>query len=89
MRAPQQLFALHAKRSQAAMEAARSYWRQVYNIVVSARAELTAGIEADLPFGPPHGKQRHVGLFSPASQAMRACDASPCRSAGSWSRPRR
>ncbi|BCZ81785.1 hypothetical protein PTKU64_54600 [Paraburkholderia terrae] len=43
---PQELFALHAKRAQAAMEEAQSYWRHVYNIMVGAQAELTANVGA-------------------------------------------
>ncbi|MFP3558066.1 phasin family protein [Paraburkholderia sp. SIMBA_049] len=43
---PQELIALHAKRAQAAMEEAQSYWRHVYNIMVGAQAELTANVEA-------------------------------------------
>jgi phasin family protein len=43
---PQALFALHAKRAQAAMEEAQSYWRHVYNIMVGAQVELTANVEA-------------------------------------------
>lgn len=42
---PQALIALHAKRAQAAMEEAQSYWRHVYNIMVGAQAELTANVE--------------------------------------------
>ncbi|MFP3647690.1 phasin family protein [Paraburkholderia sp. SIMBA_054] len=37
---PQELFALQTQRAQAAMEEAQSYWRHVWNIVVSAQAEL-------------------------------------------------
>jgi phasin family protein len=43
---PQELFALHAKRAQAAMEEAQSYWRHVYNIMFSTQAELAASAEA-------------------------------------------
>ena len=43
---PQALFALHAKRAQAAMEEAQSYWRHVWNIVVSTQAELVTSAEA-------------------------------------------
>ncbi|MGF6859157.1 TIGR01841 family phasin [Paraburkholderia sp. CI3] len=43
---PQELFALQAKRAQAAMEEAQSYWRHVYNIMFSAQAELATSAEA-------------------------------------------
>lgn len=43
---PQALFALHAKRAQAAMEEAQSYWRHVWNIVLSTQAELVTSAEA-------------------------------------------
>jgi len=39
---PQELFALHAKRTQAAMEEAQSYWRHVSNIMFNTQAELAA-----------------------------------------------
>ncbi|MGF6871492.1 phasin family protein [Paraburkholderia sp. MM5477-R1] len=42
---PQELFALLAKRAQAAMEEAQSYWRHVYNIMFSAQAELAGSAE--------------------------------------------
>jgi phasin family protein len=43
---PEELFALQAKRAQAAMEEAQSYWRHVWNIVVSTQAELATSAEA-------------------------------------------
>jgi phasin family protein len=43
---PQELFALHAKRAQAAMEEAQSYWRHVSNIVFNTQVELAASAEA-------------------------------------------
>jgi phasin family protein len=43
---PQELFALQAKRTQAAMEEAQSYWRHVSNIMFNTQAELTTTIEA-------------------------------------------
>jgi phasin family protein len=46
IRDPQELFVLHAKRAQAAMEEAQSYWRHVYNIMFSTQAELAASAEA-------------------------------------------
>ncbi|TCG03848.1 phasin, partial [Paraburkholderia steynii] len=39
---PQDLFVLQAKRAQAAMEEAQSYWRHVYNILFSAQADLAS-----------------------------------------------
>ncbi|TCG03494.1 phasin [Paraburkholderia steynii] len=42
---PQELFILHAKRAQAAMDEAQSYWRHVYNIMFSTQAELAASAE--------------------------------------------
>ena len=43
---PQELFALHAKRAQAAMDEAQSYWRRVSNIVFNTQVELAASAEA-------------------------------------------
>ena len=43
---PQELFALQAKRTQAAMDEARSYWRHVSNIMFNTQAELAATAEA-------------------------------------------
>ena len=43
---PQELFALHAKRAQAAMEEAQSYWRHVSNILFNIQVELAASAEA-------------------------------------------
>ncbi|AXF06111.1 TIGR01841 family phasin [Paraburkholderia hospita] len=43
---PQELFTLQTRRAQAAMEEAQSYWRHVWNIVVSTQAELTTSAEA-------------------------------------------
>ena len=43
---PQELFALQTQRAQAAMEEAQSYWRHVWNIVVSTQAELVTSAEA-------------------------------------------
>ncbi|MGF6919771.1 phasin family protein [Paraburkholderia sp. 40] len=43
---PQQLFALQAKRAQAVMEEAQSYWRHLYNIMFNAQAELARSAEA-------------------------------------------
>jgi phasin family protein len=43
---PQELFALHAKRAQAAMEEAQSYWRHVSNIMFNTQVELAASAEA-------------------------------------------
>ena len=43
---PQELFALHAKRAQATMEEARSYWRHVSNIMVNTQADLAASAQA-------------------------------------------
>lgn len=45
---PHELFALHAKRTQAAMEEAQSYWRHVSHIVFNAQVELAASAEAQL-----------------------------------------
>ncbi|MFM0629805.1 phasin family protein [Paraburkholderia xenovorans] len=42
---PQELFALHAKRAQAAMEEAQSYWRHVSNIMFNTQVELAASAE--------------------------------------------
>jgi phasin family protein len=42
---PQELFILHAKRAQAAMEEAHSYWRHVYNIIFSAQVDLASSAE--------------------------------------------
>ena len=42
---PQELFVLHAKRAQAAMEEAQSYWRHVYHILFSAQADLASSAE--------------------------------------------
>src|ERR1700751_4456804 len=39
---PQELFVLQAKRTQAAMEEAQSYWRHVSNILFNTQAELAA-----------------------------------------------
>ncbi|TCG03644.1 phasin, partial [Paraburkholderia steynii] len=39
---PQELFVLQAKRAQAAMQEAQSYWRHVYNILFSAQADLAS-----------------------------------------------
>jgi phasin family protein len=39
---PEELFALQAKRTQAAMEEAQSYWRHVGNIMFNTQAELAA-----------------------------------------------
>jgi len=43
---PQELFALQARRAQAALQEAQSYWRHVSTIMFSAQAELVAGAEA-------------------------------------------
>jgi phasin family protein len=43
---PQELFALQTQRAQAAMEEAQSYWRHVWNIVVSTQAEVATSAEA-------------------------------------------
>src|ERR1700739_2443357 len=43
---PQELFALQAKRAQAAMEEAQSYWRHVSNIMFNTQAELAASAVA-------------------------------------------
>jgi len=43
---PQELFALHTQRAQAAMEEAQSYWRHVSNIVFNTQVELAASAEA-------------------------------------------
>ncbi|CAN7175322.1 phasin family protein [Paraburkholderia hospita] len=43
---PQALFALQTQRAQAAMEEAQSYWRHVWNIVVTTQAELATSAEA-------------------------------------------
>ncbi|MFM0514962.1 phasin family protein [Paraburkholderia sp. RL17-373-BIF-A] len=43
---PQELFILHAKRAQAAMEEAQSYWRHVSNIMFNTQVELAASAEA-------------------------------------------
>jgi phasin family protein len=43
---PQELLALQAKRTQAAMDEARSYWRHVSNIMFNTQAELAATAEA-------------------------------------------
>ncbi|MFL9965147.1 phasin family protein [Paraburkholderia sediminicola] len=45
-RDPQQLFALQARRTQAAMQEAQSYWRHVSTIMFSTQAELAASAEA-------------------------------------------
>jgi phasin family protein len=47
-RDPQELFALQARRAQAAMQEAQSYWRHVNTIVFNTQAELVAGAEAQL-----------------------------------------
>ncbi|BCG05417.1 hypothetical protein PPGU19_099850 (plasmid) [Paraburkholderia sp. PGU19] len=44
----QELFTLHARRAQAAMEEVQSYWRHVYNIMFSAQADLAATVETQL-----------------------------------------
>jgi phasin family protein len=43
---PQELFVLHAKRAQAAMEEAQSYWRHVSNIMFNTQVELAASAKA-------------------------------------------
>jgi phasin family protein len=43
---PQELFALQAKRAQAAMQEAQSYWRHVSNIMCDTEAELAASAVA-------------------------------------------
>jgi phasin family protein len=43
---PQELFALQARRAQAAMQEAQSYWRHVNTIVFNTQAELAASAEA-------------------------------------------
>ncbi|REG60773.1 phasin family protein [Paraburkholderia sp. BL6669N2] len=45
---PQELFALQARRAQAAMQEAQSYWRHVSTIVYGTQAELAASAEAQL-----------------------------------------
>jgi phasin family protein len=45
---PQELFALQARRAQAAMQEAQSYWRHVSTIMFNTQAELVAGAEAQL-----------------------------------------
>ncbi|MFM0629328.1 phasin family protein [Paraburkholderia xenovorans] len=45
---PQELFALQARRAQAAMQEAQSYWRHVSTIMFSTQAELAASAEAQL-----------------------------------------
>jgi phasin family protein len=48
---PQELFALHAKRAQAAIEEAQSYWRHVSNIMFDTQMELAASAEAQFRQG--------------------------------------
>jgi phasin family protein len=43
---PQELFALQARRAQAAMQEAQFYWRHVSNIMFCTQAELAASAEA-------------------------------------------
>ncbi|MFM0632372.1 TIGR01841 family phasin [Paraburkholderia xenovorans] len=43
---PQDLFILHAKRAQAAMQEAQSYWRHVSNIMFNTQFELAASADA-------------------------------------------
>jgi phasin family protein len=45
-RDPQELFALQAKRAQAAMQETQSYWRHVSNIMCDTQTELTASAQA-------------------------------------------
>lgn len=47
-KAPQELFVLQARRTQAAMQEAQSYWRHVSTIMFSTQAELAASAEAQL-----------------------------------------
>lgn len=44
---PQELFALHAKRAQAELEEALSYWRHVSSIMFNTQVELAASAEAE------------------------------------------
>jgi phasin family protein len=45
-RDPQELFALQARRAQAALQEAQSYWRHVSTIMFNTQAEMAAGAEA-------------------------------------------
>jgi len=45
---PQELLVLQARRAQAAMQEAQSYWRHVSSILYSTQAELAASAEAQL-----------------------------------------
>ena len=45
---PQELFVLHARRAQAAVEEAQSYWRHVYTILFSTQADLASSAEVQV-----------------------------------------
>ncbi|MFL9966601.1 phasin family protein [Paraburkholderia sediminicola] len=69
---PQQLFALQARRMQAAMQEAQSYWRHVNNIMFNTQAELAASAEAQLK---QQQQKTHASVATVASNASAGSEA--------------